>query len=282
MREVAPAPRHRHTGGPPVDPRFRRRWAEARRAEGRRRLRVLLVLLGTVAVLGGVLGLLHSPLMRVRDVVVEGNAHTPRAGVLAAAGLLGRPATLMIDAGSARERLAVEALPWVATVSFTRRWPWTIVVTVKERAPVAVVDATGGVDVVDRSGRVLALNKTIEDMPALPVVDGARPAPPGGQILPALPVTEMQLDELLATAAAVPPELSRRHLQLAYSADLGLVAHLGTAKALILLGDASSMPTKLAVLEELVSTVGLGGYSEVDLTVPQRPALTPSVNSGNS
>ena len=28
--------------GPPVDPRFRRRWAEARRAEGRRRLKVLL------------------------------------------------------------------------------------------------------------------------------------------------------------------------------------------------------------------------------------------------
>ena len=41
MREMAPAPRHRYTEDPPVDPRFRRRWAEARRAEGRRRLRVL-------------------------------------------------------------------------------------------------------------------------------------------------------------------------------------------------------------------------------------------------
>ncbi len=94
MREMAPAPRHRYTGGPPVDPRFRRRWAEARRAEGRRRLRVLLALVFVVALLGGVLGLLHSPLLRVRHVVVEGNAHTPGATVRAAADLMGRPAGL--------------------------------------------------------------------------------------------------------------------------------------------------------------------------------------------
>jgi cell division protein FtsQ len=231
-----------------------------------------------MALLGGLLGLLHSPLMRVRNVIVEGNAHTPRARVLVAADLTGRPATLMIDAGSERQRLAVEALPWVANVSFATHWPWTVVITVKERAPVAVVDAAGGTDVVDETGRVLALTKTLEGFPALPVVDGALSAPPGDRILPAPPGTEVQLEELLATAAAVPPALSRRVLRLAYVAGVGLVAHLGRAKALILLGDTSSMPTKLAVLEELVTTVGLGNYTEVDLTVPQRPALTPLSN----
>ncbi len=99
---------------------------------------------------------------------------------------------------------------------------------------------------------------------------------PGTQILPVPPLGGAQLGELLATAADVPNDLSRRHLQLAYSAGKGLVAHVGAAKALVLLGDASSMPTKLAVLEELAATVGLDGYSEVDLTVPQRPALTPA------
>jgi cell division septal protein FtsQ len=247
-------------------------------------LRALLGLLGVVAVLGGVFGLLHSPLMRVRDVVVEGNAHTPRALVLAAADLMGRPATLMIDAGDQRARLAVDALPWVATVSFTRRWPWTIVIAVKERSPVAVVvmGAGRGVDVVDQSGRVLAVATRTESSSALPVVDGARTAPPGDRILPALPVDEPQLDELLATAAASPSDLSRRGLELTYSPSLGLTARVGAAKTLILLGDASNMPTKLAVLEELVTTVGLSSYSEVDLTVPQRPSLTPITNSGNS
>ena len=278
MRDIAPPPRHRYSGGPPVDPRFRRRWAEARRAEGRRRLRVLVCLLFVMGLLGGVLGVLHSPLMRVRHVVVEGNVHTPSASVLVAADLMGRAPTLMVDAGSRRERLAVEALPWVATASFATRWPWTVVVTVKERVPVAVIDVTGGADVVDGTGRVLMVTKTLEGMPPLPVVSGALPATPGARILPAAPLDEVQLEELLNTAGAVPPELSRRHLDLAYSAGVGLVAHLGPAKALILLGDTSSMPTKLALLEELATTVGLGGYSEVDLTVPQRPALTPASN----
>jgi hypothetical protein len=35
------------------------------------------------------------------------------------------------------------------------------------------------------------------------------------------------------------------------------------------------LPTKMAVLEELASRVTLTGYSQVDLTVPERPALTP-------
>ena len=183
---------------------------------------------------------------------------------------------------AARQRLAVEALPWVATASFATRWPWTVVITVKERVPVAVVDAAGRADVVDGTGRVLAVTKTLEGMPPhYQWSNGAQSAAPGDRILPAAPGDEAQLEELLATAAAVPAALSRRHLELAYSAGVGLVAHLGPAKALILLGDTSSMPTKLAVLEELATTVGLGGYSEVDLTVPQRPALTPVPNSGN-
>ena len=43
----------------------------------------------------------------------------------------------------------------------------------------------------------------------------------------------------------------------------------------VLLGDASGLSFKLAVLEELASRVTLAAYSQVDLTVPQRPALTP-------
>jgi cell division protein FtsQ len=239
---------------------------------------VLVCLVFVMALLGGVLGVLHSPLMRVRHVVVEGNVHTSSASVLAAADLMGRPATLMVDAGSRRERLAVEALPWVATASFATSWPWTVVITVKERIPVAVVEGGGGTEIVDGTGRVLAEAKTLEGIPPLPVVTGAQSAMPGAHILPAAPLDEVQLEELLTTAAAVPSALSRRHLELAYSPGVGLVAHLGTAKALILLGDTTSMPTKLAVLEELATTVGLGSYSEVDLTVPQRPALTPAPN----
>jgi cell division septal protein FtsQ len=90
----------RQFDGPRVDPRFRRRWAEARRAEGRRRLKILLSVLAVAAVLGGCIGSLFSPLFRVRDVIVIGNTHTPRAQVLAAAGIAAQDRTvLMVDAG---------------------------------------------------------------------------------------------------------------------------------------------------------------------------------------
>jgi cell division protein FtsQ len=268
---------------PPVDPRFRRRWAEARRHEGRRRLRALVSLLAVVAAAAGCIGLLHSPLFRVRDVVVHGSTHTPRALVVLAAGLSGPDnGTLMIDAGPERAERAVEALPWVATATFTRRWPWTVVIAVKERSPVALIVSGGAVEAVDATGRVLEAVPPHEAPPSLPVVLGAQGAQPGSDVSPGRGVAKPALEELLAAAGATPPALAERRLQLAYSAQRGLVAHVGAGPALVLLGDASGLATKLAVLEELVSRVGLAGYSQVDLTVPERPALTPLPNSGNN
>jgi hypothetical protein len=104
---------------------------------------------------------------------------------------------------------------------------------------------------------------------------GVQGAQPGSEISPGRGLPKPELSELLAAAGATPPALAERRLQLAYSAQRGLVAHIGAGTALVLLGDASGLATKLAVLEELVSRVGLAGYSQVDLTVPQRPALTP-------
>jgi cell division protein FtsQ len=268
---------------PPVDPRFRRRWAEARRHEGRRRLGALVSLLAVVAAVAGCLGLLHSPLFRVRDVAVYGSSHTPRARVLLAAGLSGPGnTTLMIDAGPARAERAVEALPWVATASFSRHWPWTVVITIKERSPVALIVSGGSVEAVDATGRVLEVVPPHEVPPSLPVVLGAQGAPPGSDVSPGRGLAQPELQELLTAAGSTPPALAKRRLQLAYSAPRGLIAHVGAGPAVVLLGDASGLTTKLAVLEELASRVGLDGYAQVDLTVPERPALTPLPNSGNN
>jgi hypothetical protein len=276
-------PQHFMGDVPPVDPRFRRRWAEARRLEGRRRLRALVGLLAVVAAVAGCIGLLHSPLLRVRDVVVRGNSHTPRERVIVAAGLSGPGnTTLMINAGPERAERAVEALPWVATVSFNRHWPWTVDITVKERSPVALIVSGGAVEEVDGTGRVLGVVPPHEPPPSLPVVLGVQGAQPGSDVSPAPGLARAELEGLLAAAGATPPALAEHRLQLAYSARSGLVAHVGAGPALVLLGDASGLATKLAVLEELVSRVGLAGYAQVDLTVPERPALTPLPNSGNN
>ena len=80
---------------------------------------------------------------------------------------------------------------------------------------------------------------------------------------------------MLAAAAAVPPALSHRGLVLQYSTPVGLVGYVGREGHSSYSGDGSALPTKMAVLEELASRVTLVGYSQVDLSVPQRPALTP-------
>jgi cell division protein FtsQ len=276
-------PQHFFGDVPPVDPRFRRRWAEARRDEGRRRLRALVGLLAVVVAAAGCVGLLHTPLFRVSDVVVRGSTHTPRALVLEAAGLSGPDnRTLMIDAGAERAVRAVDALPWVARATFSRHWPWTVVITVKERSPIALVVSGGAVEAVDTTGRVLEIVPPHAAPPSLPVVLGATGAQPGSDVLPGSGLAQPALDELLAAAGATPPALAERRLQLAYSAQRGLVAHVGAGPALVVLGDASGLTTKLAVLAELARRVDLAGYSQVDLTVPERPALTPLPNSGNN
>jgi hypothetical protein len=140
----------------------------------------------------------------------------------------------------------------------------------------------GGTDVVDASGRVLEVLPGRERQPALPVVEGAQGALAGRRVSPADGTTGAQLDELLSAAATVPESLARRSLRLAYAPRQGLVAYLGAAKTVVMLGDPAEMAYKWAVLAELASRVALAGYSQVDLTVPQRPALSPPPNSGNS
>jgi len=269
-----PEPPTKELEVPAVDPRFKRRWAEARRAEGRRRLRVLLILLAVVAVMGAAIGLVYSPVLRVRHVIVLGNAHTPTAQVLVAAGMAaGDRTVLMIDAGPPRAQDAVEALPWVGTATFQRRWPWTVVIRVTERAPVARVVSNGAQELVDRTGRVLEVSPS--RIPALPIVIGVKEAPAGAGISPGPGLDQTDLQELLAAAGATPRPLGERKLELAYSPPAGLIAYIGPSRTAVLLGDASVLADKLAILQELASRVNLAGYSQVDLTVPERPALTP-------
>ncbi|HYA44792.1 MAG TPA: FtsQ-type POTRA domain-containing protein [Acidimicrobiales bacterium] len=286
---VAPLSGHRPVGLP-VDPRFRRRWAEARRAEGRHRLRILVSVLGVVAVLGLLASLIYTPVFEVRSVVVTGNSRTPAEQVIAAAGLA-RRGVLMVHAGTAQEIRAVEALPWVATVSFHRHWPWTVVVSVSERSPVALVAMVGtrtvsvpggeehaaGLEAaVDSSGRVLETGAPPEGIRTLPVLLRVSGAPPGAQVQPAPGQGAGQLGVLLEAAAAAPAALAARGLELDSVKGLGLVGYLRGTQAVVVLGDGSELALKLAVLEELAERVDLAGYSQVELTVPDRPALTPA------
>src|SRR5215472_10123631 len=122
---------------PEVDPRIEQRRLEVRAEHNRRRLRVLRA--GVIAVVSALLAVavLHSPLVVVRRPRVSGEVQTAPADILTAGGLTGHP--LMISLSLTGAATAIERLPWVATARVRRSWPDTVIVTVTERVPVAIV-----------------------------------------------------------------------------------------------------------------------------------------------
>jgi cell division protein FtsQ len=137
--------------GAEARPRPRRpsRRHPARPADRRRRL---LVLGGAAA---GVLGLLAwllwgSPLLAVAAVRVDGAGTLTAAEVVDVAGIAEGTPLLRVDVDAAEARVA--RLPQVADAEVTRGWPRTIVVTVVERVPVAVVEESGTRSLVDADG----------------------------------------------------------------------------------------------------------------------------------
>jgi cell division protein FtsQ len=126
------------------------------RAVGKRRRRVLLVVM-IVATLGAIAwGVTQSPFLDVDHLTVKGNEHTTADEVLTAAGVRTGDPMVWVDPGQAATK--IEALPWVRAATVRREWPSTVRISVRERQAVAWVDAGGGSAVlIDPTGRVLSI-----------------------------------------------------------------------------------------------------------------------------
>ena len=135
----------------PTGPR-RTRGRRARRPADRRRR--LVVGLGAAVLVLAVAAwvVLASPLLSVRTVQVDGVSTLTGDEVVAAAGIAAGTPLVRVDTTAAAAR--VGGLPQVASAEVTRGWPGTVVVTVVERVPVAVVQTAGQRRLVDAGGVV--------------------------------------------------------------------------------------------------------------------------------
>jgi cell division protein FtsQ len=247
-----------------VDPRIEQRRRDVQAQQTRHRLRVLRALV--IAVVAGLLAdvVLHSPLLEVRRPRVSGEVQTAPADILRAGGLTGHP--LMIGLSLARSARAIERLPWVATARVRRSWPDTVIVTVTERVPVAIVVS----DLVDASGRVLSPAPAFA--PLLPVrIDTGATAPavpaPGGTI-PAV------YRPGVAVATSLPPALRARVAAVLVRPD-GSVRLALTTGTSALLGDTSELPAKFEALLTILERVRVGS-APIDVSVPSAPVLLTS------
>jgi len=124
------------------------------RTAGRRRLRRLLVAFALLAIIGGAIAVVLSPLLALDDVTVLG-AGARGAEVLAVTDNDRGSPLLLLDTGAVADR--VERLSWVADAEVERELPNSLRIMVTSRVPVAWARAADGtIALVDDRGIVLA------------------------------------------------------------------------------------------------------------------------------
>nr|WP_246405900.1 FtsQ-type POTRA domain-containing protein [Modestobacter versicolor] len=114
----------------------------------------MLTVVAAAVLLAGALAwvLLGSPLLAVRTVQVDGASGLTEEQVVQTAGITEGTPLVRVDTAAAAARVA--ALPQVDSVEVTRGWPNTVVVTLAERVPVALVVDGGTRRLVDAEGVV--------------------------------------------------------------------------------------------------------------------------------
>ncbi len=282
---------------PRIDPRFLQRWVEVRRAEGRRRLRALVVLVVVLASGALALGVLYTPLLKVRHVRVSVSGAMTGPQVAALSGL--DHYKLMIDVHATTIAKGLDAVPQLGGARVARQWPGTVAIRVSVRTPLAVVArSAGGWATVDATGRVLRdVTAQPVGLPALLGI-GTAPAPGswiGGSLGPSVaPGTkpEAALDMGAASDSASVPrgaaaalallqELPAPVLADVISITVGvngglsmsvLPATVAAGSIAVELGDGSQLVQKATALTTLVTQADLSGVTSIDLTVPDRPA----------
>jgi cell division protein FtsQ len=253
-RPARPAPRA------PVDPRVRERWIAARREEGRRRLRILILIASLITLLAAAYGVTVSPLLAVDTIEISGTSHTTPAQVEAAGGIGNGDAMVWIEPDSVAAR--IEAAPWIRTATVERDWPRTLRITVTERTPVAWAQTSGGpVLVLDGTGRVL--ESADAPPPGLPrLLDLVTLPAPGGSVAP-------------TAAAAIAAAYGQGAGAVGdVSVDHGAaVVHLATGTE-VRLGGADRIAVKLRAADAVLASVSAGGLpppAYVDVSVPTNP-----------
>lgn len=248
----------------PVDPRI-----EARRKDvhSRRRLRVWITI-GVVAVLLAVaFGISRSSLLDVDEVEVIGARRTGANQVLEVAGVESGTPLLGLDLSGPRRSIA--ALPWVDQVRSSRTWGGKVTFDVTERTAVAQIPLEAQIPgeqswaVVDIQGRVLQVDSTRGQLPV--VLFG--PVPEPGEWL-----GESALPLLEASEALVP--LQGEEIGAISWVNGQLIVDLpGVGQAHW--GGRDDPQDKAVALATFLARVDLHCYEKVDLSIPERSALTP-------
>ena len=263
-----------------VDPRMKARRVAVLRAEGRRRLRILMVALGVVLVAAAGWGVSLTPLLDVDRLAVSGIDPANRAEIVENSQLsVGMP-MVFLDVDSAQSSIA--ALPWVRSARVWRDWPATVRIAVDPRVPAAVVPARGGrTALIDAYGYAIGWGPkpAEQDAPA----DG--PDPSAGSLLAGLPHVSVpfsgQLGDIhtsadgpLAVVAAMPDDLRAWVRTVTVEAGQNRMGLELIGGATAVLGDPVLIDDKISALRAVLATADLECITTIDVTMPDLATVT--------
>ncbi|MEM8705470.1 MAG: FtsQ-type POTRA domain-containing protein [Actinomycetota bacterium] len=243
-----------------IDPRLRQRRIAVRRAEGRRRLRILVGVLGLAAVLGGGYALSQSAVLDLDTIEVAGAAGADAAAVAEATGLdIGTP---LIELDLDDATAAVTALPWVETAAVSRAWPGTVEVTVTRRIGVALLPTGDGTGVViDDDGVAIARSATsaVGDLPVITLG-------PSGDLGDVQTLALPALDLIAAVPADLEPWIETYDIDYGGVGTPALTLDL-VGDAVAQLGDDRELDAKLESVRTTLGRVDLTCVSIIDARV---------------
>lgn len=149
--------------------RLRRRAGEALRETGRVFFLIGAILVVTATLLIGYNQLLLSPLLRVRETVVKGCKELTEKEILSLAAVRSPSNLLTINRAAITRRILGN--PWVQEVFVGREFPDRLVIWVRERKAVALIEKGNGLYLVDSGGAPFKKLETGEESD-LPVLTG--------------------------------------------------------------------------------------------------------------
>ena len=114
----------------------------------------------------------HTKLFEVRTITINGVHYGDVAAVLTRSGL--NEGQSMADADVEMASVALNELPWIESVSVSRRWPHAVDIEVNERDPLATVTVGDHLWAVDQLGMILPPWRS-GAMPDVPRIVGAWP-----------------------------------------------------------------------------------------------------------
>lgn len=220
-----------------------------------------LALLSVALGAGYWLWLRDSDLVAVREVAVRGTSSSAAPEIRRALEVAGRQMTTLNVREAELER-AVAAYPVVHSVSARPAFPNGLAVTVRERVPVAVAGAAGGDVALSSDGVVLRGIRTEERLPVLATGGSVRGDRVAGR----------RAREGLRVMGAAPEALRPEIERVSWTGARGLVARARSGPKLIF-GDGRNAARKWQVVVAVLNDPDLVSVSEIDVRVPDRPAL---------